>query len=87
MSDNYIGLRMLLTGLINKVKVLIENATFDRTYIGVVSVVESDGYVVQYAGKSLKVKATNISMYKVGDIVRICIPMADKKKAFIIMTV
>lgn len=87
MSENYTALQIFARGLIGKVKELIEKAKFDRTYTGVVSSVEPDGYIVQYAGKSLKVKANDISKYKNGDIVRICIPMADEKKAYIPVSV
>ena len=86
MSENYTALQIFARGMIGKVKELIEKAKFDRTYTGVVSSVERDGYVIQYAGKSLKVKANNTSMYKNGDIIRICIPMADEKKAYIPMS-
>lgn len=87
MNENYTALQIFAKGIIGKVKKIVENANFDRTYTGVISSVESDGYVVQYVGKSLKVKAKNMSIYKEGDIVKICIPMGDTKKAYIPMSV
>ena len=86
MNENYTALQIFARGLIGKVKELIENAKFDRTYTGVVSSVESDGYIIQYAGKSIKIKEKNINMYKAGDMVKICIPMADSKKAYIVQS-
>lgn len=84
MNENYTALQIFARGLIGKVKELIEKAKFDRTYTGVVSSVESDGYIVQYAGTSTKVKTKSINTYKVGDLVKVCIPMADKKNAYIV---
>lgn len=66
------------------IKSEINNLDFDRTYSGIVSSVNKDGYTIKYNGTETTVKDSDTSLYKKGDIVKLCIPCGNKKQAFLI---
>ena len=84
-NKDYNAVDTLSDWIISTCKKLIEKATFDRTYEGVISSVNDEGYTVEYAGASINIKTTAINIYKVGEKVRICMPMGNKRKAFIML--
>lgn len=65
----------------------IEKMNLDLTYSGIVSAVNSDGYTVEYNGTNINVKTTAIDLYKVGDMVKVCIPSGNKRRAYIVVDV
>lgn len=62
---------------------MITKAKFDRTYEGIISAVNNDGYTVEYAGTRIRIKS-HTGTYDIGDKVRICIPSGNRRKAYII---
>ena len=64
---------------------LIIKAKFDRTYEGIISAVNNDGYTVEYAGTRIRIKTSAVNIYNIGEKVRICIPMGNKRKAYIVV--
>lgn len=65
----------------------IEKMNLDLTYSGIISAVNSDGYIVEYNGTSVSVKTTATDLYKVGDMVKVCIPCGNKRRAYIVVDV
>lgn len=63
---------------------VVKKLDFDRTYEGVVSAVNDDGYTVKYNGTEINIKTTATNMYKKNDIVQFCIPCGCKRRAHII---
>lgn len=82
-DTNNNALEVLADSIISVCRRFIERAKFDKTYSGVISKVNSDGYRVEYAGTSINVKTSSTNIYKIGDPVRICIPVGNKRKSFI----
>lgn len=66
------------------VKNISEKLNFDRTYIGIVSAVNSDGYTIKYNGTDIKIKTSANNVLKVNDVVKFCVPCGNKRKAFIV---
>lgn len=64
----------------------IEKMNLDLTYSGIVSAVNSDVYTVEYNGTSINVKTNATDLYKVGDMVKVCIPSGNKRRAYIVVT-
>lgn len=78
------AINVLLSEIEKYIKRITKNLDFDRTYIGIVSAVNSDGYTVKYNGTDIKIKTSAINILKVNDMVKICIPCGNKRKAFIV---
>lgn len=78
------AINVLILELRKYIKNIAKNLDFDRTYIGIVSAVNSDGYTVKYNGTDIKIKTSAINVLKVNDMVKICIPCGNKRKAFIV---
>ena len=74
--------------ILKSIEIIVNNVAkrldFDRTYTGIVSAVNSDGYTVKYNGTEINIKTTAIGVYKVNDAVKFCIPCGNKRKAYIV---
>lgn len=75
--------------LLKSIEIMIDHALKRKktteVYIGNISSVSSDGYVVvKYNGKDIKIKPTDPMLYKKNDIVKICIPCGNRRYAFIV---
>ena len=64
---------------------MARNLRFDKTYIGIISSVNTDGYTIKYNGTEINIKTTVINVLKKNDMVKFCIPCGNKRKAFIIV--
>ena len=63
---------------------VVKKLDFDRTYEGIISAVNDNGYTVKYNGTEINIKTTDTNMYKKNDIVQFCIPCGCKRRAHII---
>lgn len=63
---------------------IVKKLDFDRTYIGIVSTVNSDGYTIKYNGTDIKIKTSATNIFKSNDTVKFCVPCGNKRKAFIV---
>lgn len=75
---------LLSDQIINAVKTICSKLEFDKTYIGIVSSVNKDGYTVKYNGTEINIKTKETGIFKKSDTVKICIPCGNKRKAFIV---
>lgn len=64
---------------------MARNLPFDKTYTGIISSVNTDGYTIKYNGTEINIKTTVINVLKKSDMVKFCIPCGNKRKAFIIV--
>lgn len=75
------------TELLKSIEIIVNSAVkqldFDRTYSGIISSVNKDGYTVKYNGTHINIKTSQTNVYKVNEHVRICIPCGNKRKAYI----
>lgn len=78
------AINILISEIKKYVKQITKTLDFDRTYIGIVSSVNSDGYTVKYNGTDIKIKTSATNIYNVNDTVKFCIPCGNKRKAFIV---
>lgn len=80
-------MKPLSAELINAIEIFIDskinNLRFDKTYIGTISSVMDDGYVVKYNGTEINIKTTQTKLYKVNDHVRLCLPCGNARHAYI----
>ena len=63
----------------------LKKLDFDRTYTGIISSVNKDGYTVKYNGTEINIKTKETSIFKKGDTVKICIPCGNIRKAYIVI--
>ena len=63
----------------------LKKLDFDRTYTGIISSVNKDGYTVKYSGTEINIKTTSTDVFKKGDMVKFCIPCGNKRNAFIVV--
>lgn len=78
------AINVLILEIKKYIKKITKNLDFDKTYIGIVSAVNSDGYTVKYNGTDIKIKTSAINICQINDIVKICMPCGNKRKAFIV---
>lgn len=64
---------------------MARNLPFDKTYIGIISSVNTDGYTIKYNGTEINIKTTVVSVLKKNDMVKFCIPCGNKRKAYIVV--
>ena len=84
-NKNQKAIDILSDQIINAVKTVCSKLEFDKTYIGIVSSVNKNGYTVQYNGTEINIKTKETSVFKKGDTVKICIPCGNKRKAYIVI--
>ena len=84
MNNDNKALDTLVSEMIKGVKTYCKKLDFDRTYTGIVSSVNSDGYTVKYNGTEINIKTTSTDVFKKGDMVKFCVPCGNKMKAFIV---
>lgn len=87
MNEDNKAINTLSREIIKAVKATCKNLPFDKTYEGIISVVNSDGYTVEYNGTSINVKTIATDLYKVGDMVKVCIPCGNNRRAYIVVDV
>ena len=63
----------------------LKKLDFDRTYTGIISSVNKDGYTVKYSGTEINIKTTATDVFKKGDMVKFCIPCGNKMKAYFVV--
>lgn len=64
---------------------VVEKLDFDRTYTGIISSVNKDGYTVKYNGTEINIKTTATDVFKKGDMVKFCVPCGNKMKAYFVV--
>lgn len=64
---------------------VVEKLDFDRTYTGIISSVNKDGYTVKYSGTEINIKTTATDVFKKGDMVKFCVPCGNKMKAYFVV--
>ena len=84
-DKNKKAIDVLSDQIIYVVKTMCEKLDFDRTYTGIISSVNTDGYTVKYNGTEINIKTTVINVLKKNDMVKFCIPCGNKRKAFIVV--
>ena len=84
MNDSDKAIQILTTEVIKTVKHLCRRLHYDKTYLGVFSSVNTNGYTVKYNGTDINIKTTATNLFKVNDHVKFCIPCGNKRKAFIV---
>lgn len=65
----------------------LKKLDFDRTYTGIISSVNKDGYTVKYSGTEINIKTTATDVFKKGDMVKFCVPCGNKRKAYIVVDI
>ena len=63
----------------------LKKLDFDRTYTGIISSVNKDGYTVKYSGTEINIKTTSTDVFKKGDMVKFCVPCGNKMKAYFVV--
>ena len=63
----------------------LKKLDFDRTYTGIISSVNKDGYTVKYSGTEINIKTTATDVFKKGDMVKFCVPCGNKMKAYFVV--
>ena len=84
-NKNQKAIDILSDQIINAVKTVCSKLEFDKTHIGVISEITTNGYIVKYNGTDIKIKTKETSVFKKGDTVKICIPCGNKRKAYIVV--
>ena len=78
------AINVLMSEIKKYVQIITKNLDFDRTYTGIVSAVNSDGYTVKYNGTDIKIKTSATNVLNINDIVKFCVPCGNKRKAYLI---
>lgn len=76
---------LLSDQIIHAVKTICSKLEFDKTYIGIVSSINQDGYTVKYNGTEINIKTKETSIFKKGDVIKFCIPCGNTRKAYIVI--
>ena len=58
---------------------------FNKTYSGIISSINDDGYTIKYNGTEINIKSAAIDVLKKNDMVKFCIPCGNKRKAYIVV--
>lgn len=83
-NDDKKALDILSDQIIKAIEIICSKLEFDKTYIGIISSVNEDGYTIKYNGTEINIKTTVINVFKKNDMVKFCIPCGNKRKAFIV---
>lgn len=67
------------------VKAVADKLDFDRTYTGVISAVNKDGYTVKYNGTDITIKTSATDVFKVSELVKFCVPCMNKRGAYFVV--
>lgn len=67
------------------IKTVCNKLDFDRTYTGIISSVNKDGYTVKYNGTEINIKTNATDVFKKGDMVKFCVPCGNKMKAYFVV--
>lgn len=67
-------------------KYLHTKAHFDQTYTGIISKIDTEKgtCMVKYAGRDVTIKTNILSVLKIGDMVKVCIPLGNTRKAYLV---
>ena len=84
-NKNKKSIEFLSNQLIDAVKTVCSKLEFDKTHIGIVSSINTDGYTVKYNGTEINIKTKETSIFKKGDAVKFCIPCGNTRKAYIVI--
>lgn len=84
-NKNKKSIEFLSNQLIDAVKTVCSKLEFDKTHIGIVSSINTDGYTVKYNGTEINIKTKETSILKKGDTVKFCIPCGNTRKAYIVV--
>lgn len=84
-DKNKKSIELLSNQIIDAVKTVCSKLEFDKTYIGIISSVNSDGYTVKYNGTEINIKTSATNVFKKNDMVKFCIPCGNKQKAYIVI--
>ena len=84
-NKNKKSIEFLSNQLIDAVKTVCSKLEFDKTHIGIVSSINTDGYTVKYNGTEINIKTKETSIFKKGDAVKFCIPCGNARKAYIVI--
>lgn len=84
-NKNKKSIEFLSNQLIDAVKTVCSKLEFDKTHIGIVSSINTDGYTVKYNGTEINIKTKETSIFKKGDTVKFCIPCGNTRKAYIVV--
>lgn len=84
-KENEKMINILSDQILNAVKTVCSKLEFDKTHIGIVSSINTDGYTVKYNGTEINIKTKETSIFKKGDTVKFCIPCGNTRKAYIVI--
>ena len=84
-KENEKMINILSDQILNAVKTVCSKLEFDKTHIGIVSSINTDGYTVKYNGTEINIKTKETSIFKKGDTVKFCIPCGYTRKAYIVI--
>lgn len=85
MNNDSKALDTLVSEMIKGVKTFCKKLDFDRTYTGIISSANKDGYTVKYSGTEINIKTTATDVFKKGDMVKFCVPCGNKMKAYFVV--
>ena len=85
MDNNSKAIDTLVSEMIKCIKTYCKNLKFDKTYTGIISSVNADGYTIKYNGTEINIKTTATDILKKNDTVKFCIPCGNRQKAFIVV--
>ena len=83
-NNNKKSIEFLSDQIIDAVKTVCSKLEFDKTYTGIVSAINNDGYIVNYNGVDITIKTKETNIFKKGDTIKFCIPCGNKRKAYIV---
>lgn len=84
-KENEKMINILSDQILNAVKTVCSKLEFDKTHIGIVSSINTDGYTVKYNGTEINIKTKETGIFKKGDTVKFCIPCGNTRKAYIVV--
>ena len=85
MNNDSKALDTLVSEMIKGVKTFCKKLDFDRTYTGIISSVNKDGYTVKYSGTEINIKPNAPDVFKKSDMVKFCVPCGNKMKAYFVV--
>ena len=85
MNEETKALDVLVSQIIKSIKDFCKKLDFDRTYTGIISAVNKDGYTVKYNGTEINIKTSATDVFKVGEQVKFCVPCGNKRTAYFVV--
>lgn len=85
MNESSRALEVLISQIIKITKEYCKKLDFDRTYTGVISAVNKDGYTVKYNGTDITIKTSATDVFKVSELVKFCVPCMNKRRAYFVV--